>query len=105
MQRKRQTESGATAIEWLITICALSVVAVLVVGVPTLLMGNMWYKDNSVLEAIRLQDEGAVSIEHTRRNVWAYSEIHYKRGDGTNKKALLDTNILYNYDIVMISEK
>lgn len=68
-----------------------------VIGVG--LCGNMYYSKEEVLEAIRIKDPEAEKILSSKRHVFASSQILVQNTDGTHVSYLLDSNLLFNYDI------
>ncbi|MDP3769339.1 MAG: hypothetical protein Q8R40_00150 [bacterium] len=87
---------GVTVLEVLVCTAVSGLTCALWVG--AVMMGNVWYTQEGVLQKIRLQHPETTEIVDTQRNIFAYSVITVKEGE-TVKKYYLDTDILFNYEL------
>lgn len=91
----RLNQKGFTLIELLLCLAIGLIVTSLVLGLTTLIRGNFWYTEESVLKALRSENPKIEEVT-TVRNVWDYSEVTAKEGDVYIIR-YLDSNILWNY--------
>lgn len=92
---------GFTMVELLVVMAIIYIIAM----VPVVLMGNFWYTEAGVLKKIKLDNSTAVEVVDTERNVLRYSVVTVKNKDGGYEKYLLDTDILFNYEVKELETK
>jgi len=85
---------GFILIELLITIALIVIVVIWGLSIG----GNQWFTEETVLRKLRAEHPNVTEIVDTQRNIWNYSEIKVKE-NGKLKTYLLDSNILFNYEI------
>ncbi len=90
--------NGFTLIELLISIQWLCCAMVLLLLGFVLLAGNHWFSSASVLQHIQWTEPSAKQVAY-HRSVFKKSIIYVRMEDGTQKKYLLDTDILFNYEL------
>ena len=90
-------KNGFTLVELLVVVIAIAGIGFGVIG--TGICGNMYYSEEGVLDAIRVEDPQAEKILSSKRHVFASSEILVEKKGGTRVSYLLDSNLLFNYDL------
>lgn len=94
-------KNGFTLVELLVVVIIIAVIiggigfGVIGVGI----CGNMYYSKEGVLDAIRVEDPQVEKILSSKRHVFASSEILVEKKDGTRVSYLLDSNLLFNYEL------
>jgi len=94
-------DRGQNTVEYLIMLsCLFGFVGFVMkfVIVLTVIMGNFWFKDQSLLRKLQVKRPGIVQLLDTNRKIWRYSVITVKEG-GATKEYYLDSNILFDYKL------
>ncbi len=89
-------KNGFTLIE-LIVVVLMLVVAFAVVSIG--ICGNQYYTRDGVLSEVQVQNPGAKKVHSSKRRIFSSSEILVENTDGSRTSYLLDSNLLFNYDL------
>ena len=103
--RRNRSKSGFTLIELLIVV----VILVIVIGYLALYlglicgiaMGNYWVSDEGALKAVQVDNPEVTEVVKIQRNIWDYSVVTVKNEFGKNVEFLLDTDVLWNCDVIV----
>lgn len=70
-----------------------------------LFMGNMWFTEAGVLRELQLKNPSVVEVRLSKRHVYSSSKITVELKDGSLTNYVLDSNLLFNYELKPAEEK
>ena len=94
-----RNNKGFTVIELMFVMVITMILLGYGVIYSAILAGNFWFTEDGVLRKIQIQDETAVSVIDSNRNVFWDSGVTVIDKDGDKTDWKVDANILFDYEV------